>query len=184
MINCPTIISINKESCLNNVGGLKLEAYIFPSENRTALTYDNIDWVLSALEYTNGSNPLLPISIQFHKNTANFTESAAGAVETTNSTNTVTLSITVNNRQYEKSKAINILGAGMRELDIIVSQKNGTNWFIPEAILTQTDSTSGTLKTDGSNYVLTFTAELDTLMYGIEDGDLQSLITTGSIGSI
>lgn len=180
-MNCPQLISISKEACIKNPGGLKLEAFIFPTESRKNLQLDESSYTVAGVEYSDGVDAVLPVSISFHKNTANMTESKAGTIETANETNTVTLSITVNVRQYNKSKAINILGAGGRELDVVFSQANNTNWFIPNAILTQTDSNSGTVRQDGSNYVLTFTAELDDLLYGIEEVDMNELITTGKI---
>lgn len=177
---CPSLTNITKDTCLNNIGGLKLTAYVFPTDTRDGLSYDDSTWTVNAVEYTNGT-AVLPISIEFHKNTATFVQSAAGTIETQNSTNTVTVSITVNNKSYLKSKAINVLAAGQREIDLVIQLNNHTNWFVPNAILTQTDTNSGAAKTDGSNYVLTFTAELDTLAYGIEASDFDTLISTGLI---
>lgn len=184
MANCPTLQSIDVDKCGITSGGLKLKLYIFPSEYRKSMTANVTDWVVDSLEYVDNSTPVLPVSITYHRNTANFEENAEGTIETATQSNTVTISITVNNRQYKKSQAISILGASLRELDLIVSQNNGTNWFIPNAILTVANSNSGTLKSDGSNYVLTFVAELDQLQYGIESTDVETLISTGSFNSI
>lgn len=179
-IICPTLTSIEKDECLNNIGGLKLKVSVFESKFRTVMTTDDLTGTISALTYEDVSAPVLPISITFHKNTATLTESNAGTAETANQTNTVTVSITVNNREYKKSRALTILGAAQRELDLVVSQANGTNWLVPNAVLTVVDSASGAVKGDGSNYVLTFTAELDSLVYGIEDVDVATLISTGT----
>lgn len=179
MANCPTLIAIEKDGCLSNAGGLKLKAYILPSEFRTGLVYE-ADYTIKEVEYVDNTTPVLPVSISFHKNTATLAESMAGTAETANSTNTVTVSITVNNRQYNKSKAINILGAGQRELDLVIEQNNGTAWFVPNATLS-VESATGAVRADGSNYVLTFTAELDDLVRGIKAVDVEELITTGKI---
>ena len=181
MANCPTLIAIEKDGCLSNAGGLKLKAYIFPSEYRAELVYGT-DYTIEDIEYIDNVTPVLPISISFHKNTATLTESMAGTAETANSTNTVTVSITVNNRQYNKSKAINILGAGQRELDLVIEQNNGTAWLVTNATLS-VESATGAVRADGSNYVLTFTAELDDLVHGIKSADVETLITTGKIVS-
>ena len=178
---CPPIQNIDKDGCLNNIGGNKLTMYVFSTDERLSMTEDKTNWVIDSIEYKNGSTASVPVSISYHKNTAALTESAAGVAETANQTNTVTVTITVNNRQYNKSKSISILGAGQRELDLIVQQNNGTNWFIPNATLTGTETASGATRADGSNYVLTFTAELDELAFGIESADLTSLLTTGKI---
>lgn len=183
IINCPPLIGIDR-NCSNNVGGMKTKVYIFPSEKRSALSLDSTDYVVDEVTYVDGSNPVLPVTLSFHKDTANLTESAANTATTANSTNTITLSLTINNRQYSKSKSISILGAGGRELDIYIQQHNGTNWYIKDAIMTTTESTTGVLKADGSNYVLTFTTEEDSLIYGVEDVALASLITTGKIEAI
>jgi hypothetical protein len=180
MAVCKSLVSINKDKCLNNIGGLKLTAYVFPSEDRILESRDEDLGIMTSLEYNDGSYPVLPITISYHKNTANFKEGLAGVIETSNQTNTMTLSITVNNRSYDKSRSISILSAGGREVDIIISQNNGTNWYLPEMIMINVDSDTGTVRTDGSNYVLTFTNDISDLVYGIEDADLADLISTGT----
>lgn len=183
IINCPPLDGIDKD-CINNIGGIKTTMYLFPSSKRTELVYDGTDYVVEEVTYAEGSTAVLPVTISFDKKTANWTESLANTVETTNTANTVTISITINSKQYSKQKSINLMASGNREIDFYISNNNGTNWFIPEATLVTSESNSGTLRADGSNYVLTFTAELDHAVYGVTDVNLAALITTGKIEAI
>lgn len=180
-LNCGPLVSIDAEGCVNNIGGLEQVAYFWLSSERVDLAYDESDYVVDSLEYVNSGTASTPIFIKFHKDTATFNESKEGNAAIANETNTVTLTIQVNNRQYDKSKSINILGAGQREIDIVFSQRNGTNWFIPNATLKTTNSDVGATRADGSFYTLTFETEVDGLLYGIEDADLDDLISNGKI---
>lgn len=182
-IICDPLININLSDCLNNVGGNKRELYVWLSSERgDTLTLDNTNYTVDTVEYlTSGATASLPINISVNKDGILMEESNVGDSIIMNQTNTVTITVTVNNRQYDKSKAISILGAGQRDLDLVVSQSNGTNWFVPNATLSQADSSTGQARADGSNYTLTFTAELDHLVYGIETTDLVDLVTTGKI---
>lgn len=175
---CPDIEDIEKADCLNNTGGLGLEIAVWQSKDRTAMDFDPLTWLYDNIEF--GSSPnILPVIVGFHKNTATLTQTAEGDEGTANSTNEVSLSITVNSQDTDKSRAISVMAAGQRELDIALSYKNGTKWFLPNMVLKSFTGNSGATQKDGSNYVLTFTGEMEALAGGLMDADYENLITNG-----
>ena len=185
---CPDIIDIEKAECLNNVGGLELSLSVWQSKDREKMVGDKtLTWTYTALEFSDGASPtpalITPVTISYHKKTANLMQSAEGDEATANSTNVVTLSVTINAQEYLKSKAISIMSAGQRNLDVALAYKNGTKWFLPDMILKGVVADSGTESVNGSNYVLTFTAEYDSLALGIEDADFETLVSTGKFGA-
>ena len=151
------------------------------------MTFDKDTWKYTGIQYDDGATPtpalIPPVTISFHKKTANLTQSMEGDIATANSTNIATLSLTINNQDFEKSRAISIMASGQRELDIALAYNNGKKWFLPNVVLKTTESNSGTEKSDGSNYVLTFEGEYEALIGGLDDADYEQLISTGSTDS-
>ena len=184
---CADIIDIKKQDCLNNTGGLEIQVSMWQSKDRKLLTFDKDTWKYTAITYDDGATPtptlIEPVRISFHKKTANLTQSMEGDIATANSTNIATLSLTINNQDFEKSRAISIMASGQRELDIALAYNNGKKWFLPNVVLKTTESNSGTEKSDGSNYVLTFEGEYEALIGGLDDADYEELISTGSTGN-
>lgn len=183
MANCPALKNILKDDCLNNTGGLKLKALVFPSELRAEYDVDVSGETLESILYTDdgttgGLTGVTGTIISFHKNTGTLAESLASDAAIANTTNTITVAITVNNRSYAKSSAISIMAAGGREIDLFITQNNGTIWFIPDATLS-VESTVGATRAEGSNYVLTFTSEQAQLVYGVEPTDFADLEANG-----
>lgn len=180
---CADIIDIEKQDCLNNTGGLEISVSMWQSKDRTTMVFDKDTWKYTKVEFDDGDTPpvlIEPVTISFHKKTANLVQSMEGDIATSNSTNVATLSLTINNQDFEKSRAISIMASGQRELDIALAYNNGKKWFLPNVVLRTTESNSGTEKSDGSNYVLTFEGEYDALIGGLEDEDYLQLISTGS----
>lgn len=185
MAICKPLQSIMADFCLNNKGGLKQEVLVFPSISRseTDFVISSGDTVVETIKYTDDATSsgatVAPAKLTFHKNTATFSEDLAQDAASANQTNTITLTITLNNRAYAKSAALSVFAAGGRELDVYFSQRNGTNWMIPNATLA-INSTVGATRQEGSSYVLTFTCEEDQLVYGVEDADYLLLAENGS----
>lgn len=179
---CPELEDIERAECLNNVGGLELSISVWKSKHRkTGSTIDVDEWVFTLLEYEDPTPTLkLPVTVSYHKDTATLTQSMAGEVATANSTNTVTLSVTINAQDFDKSRAINNMAVGQQGLDIALAYKNGTKWILTDMQLLTVDANSGATSSEGSNYVLTFTGEFSHLLYGIEDSDFEQLVSTGS----
>lgn len=177
---CPELINIEKTACLNNQGGLELFISVWKSEDRSAMVFDTATWTYTSISFGVTPSFKLPVSVEFHRDTASLKQSGAGSVETSNSTNTVTLIVTINAQDFLKSKGINAMAEGMQELDVALSYKNGVKWFLPNVQMTTYEANSGVKRADGSNYVLTFTAEYSQLVGGLEDADFASLISTGS----
>ncbi len=180
---CADIIDIEKQDCLNNIGGLEISVSMWQSKDRQKMVFDKSTWKYTDIEFSDGATPaelIKPVSIGFHKKTANLTQSMEGDIATANSTNVATLSLTINNQDFDKSRAISIMASGQRELDIALAYNNGKKWFLPNVVLKTTESNSGTEKTDGSNYVLTFEGEYEALVGGLENTLFDALISTGS----
>ncbi len=181
MANCVALKNILKDDCLNNIGSLVGEILVFDSADRGTITVDANDETYTAMSYATGSPsvPVLPAIVTFHKDSATFEETSEVDGVLVNAVNTVTLTVTLNSRAYTKSAALSIMGSSGRELDVVFRQKSGTNWVILGATL-KVDSKVGATKKEGSTYTLTFTAEVDRLVYGIDSADYETLKTTGS----
>lgn len=176
---CPDIEEIKKADCLNNTGGLELKISVWQSADRSAMEFNKETWTYDTITFGD-LTPVVPVTVSYHKNTANLEQSGEGDEETANNTNEVTLSVTINSQDVDKSRAISIMASGQRELDIALAYNNGTKWFLPNMILKSYTASSGATKKDGSNYVLTFTAEYDGLVGGLEDAVFEKLITEGT----
>src|SRR5690606_5787424 len=159
---CPSMQNIDL-NCLNNVGSLLGKIYVFPSKTRTKLVIDQQTGVVSEAEYSD-SGAVLPISVAFAKDTATFTENRTYTKAIENANNIPSLSITVNKRSHSNSRKIEVIGQNS-ELDVYFVQANGIVWFMQDTVLETVASTIGATRAEGSNYVLTFTGDVDELIY-------------------
>jgi len=93
---------------------------------------------------------------EFNRNSATFTEDLVKSVEAGSAVFEQTLTITIPKRDVAKRNTLALLT--QRDLAVIFKDANGIYWYpgdVEGMYLSESTSTSGTAKADGSNYVLT-----------------------------
>ena len=178
---CGPIISIDKV-CASNAGGIKNNTWFWLQDNLLDYTVDQAAYVVDAAEFNDGTAAVLPVEFKYSKNVSNLGEEMVVDPSSENTTNTVTLTIQINRREYAKSKAVNVMASGARELVGLVPDKNGNYWFVTNMVLTGASSTTGAAHADANMYTLTFVAELDHMAYGVLPANIEELVTTGKFG--
>lgn len=141
--------SIPKD-CDNNMGGLN-KVYLTDFSNVLGLsasggTISTIIMATSSYFY----------EFIFNRNSATFTEDLSKSVEAGSALFEQTVTITIPRRDVTKRNTLSTLT--QRDLAVIVKDSNGIYWYpgqVEGMYLAESTSTSGTNKTDGSNYVLT-----------------------------
>lgn len=138
------------KDCDNNMGGLG-KVYLTDFANvlglsQSAGTVSTITMATASYFY----------EFAFNRNSATFTEDLSKSVEAGSALYEQTLTITLPRRDVTKRNTLSLLTN--RDLAVIVKDSNGIYWYpgmVEGMYLSESTSTSGTNKTDGSNYVLT-----------------------------
>jgi hypothetical protein len=136
--------------CANNMGGVT-KLYLTDFDNITS--YTETGGTVSAVSMTASTTFY---EFEFNRNSATFTEDLVKSVEAGSALFEQTVSVTIPRRDVAKRNILALLT--QRDLAVIIKDSNGLYWY-PGAVegcyLSEETSTSGTAKTDGSNYVLT-----------------------------
>lgn len=180
---CGPLIGIPK-NCGKNAGGMKLSTYFWLHDDLIGYNENPTLGTITAVKFNNGTTDVLPVEFKYSKNVSNLGENMVTDPTSDNTTNTVTLTIQINKREYSKHAAINTMASGARELVAVAPDKNGNYWFCTNLVLVTVDSTTGAAPTDANMYTLTFVGELDQLVYGIEEANMSTLVTTGAFGTL
>lgn len=170
---CGDLETIDK-TCVSSIGGLKESIYINDSANVLFTGFELTAGVYTAIELA--GDPAIPFEvIEFRKNISDFkesyTQSPTGATVWTH-----TLTLTLHGRDAAKSRKINLLAAGQRDLDIVFQQNDGGYVYLREAQLRTSESGTMAVKTDASNYVLTFVSESEHSAYFVAADQIPLLI--------
>lgn len=171
-MNCKSLESI-KRDCSSAIGGIRPKIYIGESES--------VDWDAIVLD-TEEEFLIDSITadadfeeIEFRNNVGSLEESytyeADGATVFEQ-----TLSLPLHGRDASKSRKITVMASGQRRLDIIVQQNNGEYVYLRDMILSEVGEGTGTEKTEGSRYALTFTGQSEHLSYYISKDAVESLL--------
>ena len=112
----------------------------------------------------------------FSRNVGNFTTEETRDLLVGSNVVKSTLTIVLNRREGSKSRAISILGEGQRYLSIIVKAANGTYTHFKDMQLMSSAEDSGTAKTDGSKYTLTFSNEEENYPYFVTPAIVPALL--------
>ena len=138
------------KNCENNVGGL------------TRLYLTDLDNIVSTVE-SGGTVSTITMAtasyfyeFEFNRNSATFTEDLVKSVEAGSALFEQTITVTIPRREVAKRNTLALLT--QRDLAVIIKDSNGLYWYpgLDEGVyLSESTSTSGTAKADGSNYVLT-----------------------------
>lgn len=159
------------KDCANNIGGLT-KVYLTDLDNITGYTQSggtvsSITMAASSYFY----------EFEFNRNSATFTEDLVKSVEAGSALFEQTLTLTIPRRDVSKRNTLSLLT--QRDLAVIVKDSNGLYWY-PGAVegmyLSESTSTSGTAKADGSNYVLTMKGFEQDRAYGVTPGIVTALV--------
>jgi hypothetical protein len=140
-------ISLN---CENNIGGLT-KVYLTDFDNIVSLTESG--GTVSTITMASASNFY---EFEFNRNSAEFTEDLVKSVEAGSALFEQTLTLTIPRRDVAKRNTLSLLT--QRDLAVIIKDSNGFFWYpglVEGMYLSESTSTSGAAKADGSNYVLT-----------------------------
>lgn len=176
---CPnTLLGINK-NCTKAIGGVHRKTYFWLQDDLVAESVDASQRIYTNLTFERGGTPSLPVVFNYSKNSASLAENFVIDNVTENGVNTVTFTLQIAKLDYPKHKAVSVM-AKSGELVAAVSDRVGNYWIVKNVELTTVDTNTGTTSTDFNGYNLTFTAEVDDLIMGVEKVDFEELIANGS----
>ena len=138
------------KGCENNVGGIT-KVYLTDLANVTGITQSG-----GTVSVIGMAAMTSFYEFEFNRNSATFTEDLVKSVEEGSAVFEQTLSITIPKRDVAKRNTLALLT--QRDLAVIFKDANAIYWYPGEVegmYLSESTSTSGTAKADGSNYVLT-----------------------------
>ena len=145
------------KNCDSNIGGL-VKLYLTDFDN--IVSYTEANGIVSAITMASASNFY---EFEFNRNSATYTEDLVKSVEAGSALFDQKITVTIPRREVSKRNTLALLT--QRDLAVIIKDSNGLYWYpgMAEGVyLSESTSTSGTAKVDGSNYVLTLQGfELD-----------------------
>lgn len=136
--------------CENNMGGVT-KLYLTDFDNVSS--YTETGGTVSTITMASAS---YFYEFEFNRNSATFNEDLVKSVEAGSALFEQTVTVTIPRRDVAKRNTLALLT--QRDLAVIVKDSNGHYWYPGEVegmYLSESTSTSGTAKADGSNYVLT-----------------------------
>jgi hypothetical protein len=159
------------KNCDNNQGGL-VKVLLTDFDNITSFTQSggtvsNITMASQSYFY----------EFEFNRNSATFTEDLVKSVEAGSALFEQTLTLTIPRRDVSKRNTLSLLT--QRDLAVIIKDSNGLYWYpgeIEGMYLSESTSTSGTAKADGSNYVLTLKGFELERSAGVDAGIISALL--------
>jgi hypothetical protein len=159
------------KDCENNIGGLT-KLYLTDLDN--IVSYTQSGGTVSAITMATASKFY---EFEFNRNSATFTEDLVKSVEAGSALFEQTVTTTIPRRDVAKRNTLALLT--QRDLACIIKDSNGLYWY-PGAVeglyLSESTSTSGTAKADGSNYVLTLKGFEADRAYGVTSGIVAALV--------
>lgn len=173
-MSCITLETILK-SCDNNSGGI----YRFLVNRQDQVDESGITFLDAPDDWTIDAMPLFAdffIELEFKRNTSSYTEESAIDLINGSTYVTGTVNLMFHRRDQDKSKAINILGAGQQYLAGIIEDANGKYWYFPYLQVSATGEGSGTARSDGSKYSLTLVSENATLAFEVDPAVIPTLL--------
>lgn len=175
-MSCVSLETILK-GCDNNSGGI-YKFYVNRQDqvDEAGITLDAApnDWTIDNLPLIVAGDTF--IELEFRRNVSSYTEESAIDLINGSTYVTSTINLMFHRRDQDKSKAINILGAGQQYLAGIVQDANGKYWYFPYLQLSATGEGSGTTRADGSKYSVTLVAENPTLAYEVDAAVIPGLL--------
>jgi hypothetical protein len=161
-------ISLN---CENNIGGLT-KVYLTDLDNIS--TFTESGGTVSSITMATAS---YFYEFEFNRNSATYNEDLTKDIAAGSAFFTQTLTLTIPRRDVVKRNTLSLLT--QRDLAVIIKDSNGFYWY-PGATegmyLSEATSTSGTAKSDGSNYVLTLIGEELDRAPSVDDAIIPALL--------
>jgi hypothetical protein len=159
------------KDCDNNIGGLT-KLYLTDFDN--IVGYTQSGGTVSVIQMASAS---FFYEFEFNRNSATFTEDLVKSVEAGSALFEQTVTVTIPRRDVSKRNTLALLT--QRDLACIIKDSNGLFWY-PGAVeglyLSESTSTSGTAKADGSNYTLTLKGFEQDRAYGVASGIVSALV--------
>jgi len=159
------------KDCENNIGGLKT-VYLTDFDNIVSFTQSG--GTVSSITMASAS---YFYGFEFNRNSATYTEDLVKDVTAGSALFEGTLTLTIPRRDVSKRNTLGLLT--QRDLAVVIQDSNNLWWYLGASegmYLSESTSTSGTAKADGSNYVLTLKSfELDRA-YGTTAGVVTPLV--------
>ena len=171
-MNCESLNSIQRD-CSSAIGGIRPKIYIGDSNavDWEGATFDSIEEFLIETLTTSEAFE----EIEFRNNVGSLEETYSldndGAIVFEQ-----TLSLPIHGRDASKSRKITVMASGQRLLDIVVQQNDGKYVYLREVTLSEVGEGTGTEKTEGSKYALTFTGQSEHLSYFIDKDAIEGLV--------
>lgn len=157
--------------CANNMGGLT-KLYLTDFDNISS--YTESGGTVSAITMASAS---YFYEFEFNRNSATYQEDLVKSVEAGSALFEQTITVTIPRRDVAKRNTLALLT--QRDLAVIIKDSNGLYWY-PGAVegvyLSESTSTSGTAKADGSNYVLTLKGFEVERAPGVNSGIIAALL--------
>lgn len=159
------------KNCETNVGGLT-KVYLTDFDNISTFTQSGgtvSSITMASMSYF--------YEFEFNRNSATFTEDLVKSVEAGSALFEQTLTLTIPRREVGKRNTLSLLT--QRDLAVIIKDSNGLYWYPGEVegmYLSESTSTSGTAKADGSNYVLTLKGFEQERSAGVDPGIVAALL--------
>lgn len=159
------------KGCDNNMGGL---TKLYLTDFANIDTYAQAGGTVSSITMAPSS---YFYEFEFNRNSATFTEDLVKSVEAGSALFEQTVTVTIPRRDVVKRNTLALLT--QRDLAVIIKDSNGLYWY-PGAVegmyLSESTSTSGTAKADGSNYVLTLKGFEQERAYGVDGTIISALL--------
>lgn len=145
-------------SCFNSLGGVK-QVWINNYDSVTGVTTDSVGTVTAAT-----ANPVF-VEIQATRDGITFNEATNISLENGSTFVTGTVTIKIPRKNAATRAKLNLFLEGQPKVSLILLDQNGLYWafgwkqFSEGAYATANDGTHGAVKSDGSNYLITFVCE-------------------------
>jgi hypothetical protein len=156
--------------CERNSGGIH-QILVGDMVDISAQTANNATWIITAMTVATE-----PIEIEVKRKVSNYVEDEQNDFVNGSVVVTSTITTMLHRRDADKSRKLNLLGAGQRYLYVICKDANGKYWFFPNVQLQSVGEGSGQERADGSKYAVVFVGEDDQLAYEIDAAVVASLL--------
>jgi len=158
---CETLEGIEL-GCDRNSGGLH-QIIVGDMTDVSTQTVNLATWIITAMTV---ATP--PVEIAVKRKTSNYVEDEQNDFVNGSVVVTTTVTAMLHRRDADKSRKLNILGAGQRYLYVICLDANGKYWYFPNVQLQSVGEGSGQERADGSKYAVVLIGEDDQLAYEID----------------
>lgn len=158
---CETLEGIEL-GCERNSGGIH-QILVGDMSDVSSQTINNATWKITAMTVATE-----PIEIEVKRKVSNYVEDEQNDFVNGSVVVTSTITTMLHRRDADKSRKLNLLGAGQRYLYVICKDANGIYWYFPNVQLQSVGEGSGQERADGSKYAVVFVGENDQLAYEIE----------------